>query len=88
MSPPDDHATALTEGERRALGLSARGLGVAEVAEAMGASPEWVRGLLASAISPIGGTSPPRDAAAGAAPRPTTLARPSSSPRSPPAHPG
>ena len=57
MSPPDDRATALTVGERRALGLSARGLVVAEVAEAMCTSPDAVRGWLASAIDKLGARS-------------------------------
>jgi DNA-binding CsgD family transcriptional regulator len=53
----NDRSLPLTEGERRALGLSARGLPVPEVAEAMDAPPERVRGLLAAAIEKLGARS-------------------------------
>ena len=57
MHSSSDPSTTLTEGERRALGLSARGLLVAEVAEAMCASPDTVRVWLASAITKLGARS-------------------------------
>jgi DNA-binding NarL/FixJ family response regulator len=57
MSSPDDRALPLAEGERRALGLSARGLVVAEVAEAMCTSPDTVRAWLASAVEKLGARS-------------------------------
>ena len=57
MSSPGDRSTGLTEGERRALTLSATGLVVAEVAQAMGTSAGQVRLLLASAISKLGARS-------------------------------
>lgn len=47
----------LTEGERRALSLAARGLSVTEVAEAMNSSPMVVRVGLASAIDKLGAHS-------------------------------
>ena len=47
----------LTPGERRALSLSACGLLVPEVAEAMCTSPETVRARLASAIATLGARS-------------------------------
>ena len=57
MSPPGDRSLPLTVEERRALGLSATGLTVTEVAEAMGTSPEVVRLWLASAIEKLGARS-------------------------------
>ena len=48
---------SLNAEERRALNLSARGLGVTEVAEAMGTSSEVVRVWLASAIDVLGAHS-------------------------------
>jgi len=57
MPTPDDRSTRLTEGERRALALSARGLVVPEIAEAMCASPDTVRVWLASAVTKLGGRS-------------------------------
>jgi len=57
MSSPDARSLPLIAGERRALGLSARGLVVAEVAEATGTSPGRVRMLLASAIVKLGARS-------------------------------
>ena len=57
MPTPDGRSTHLTEGERLALRLSARGLVVAEVAEAMCASPDTVREWVASAIEKLGARS-------------------------------
>lgn len=57
MPPLADQSTPLTLGERRALTLSARGLTVAEVTEAMCASPDLVCMLLASAIRKLGARS-------------------------------
>ena len=47
----------LTAKERAALSLSATGLDVAEVAEALNESPHAVRGLLASAVRKLGARS-------------------------------
>ena len=57
MSSPGDRSRGLTEGERRALRLSAQGLVVSEVAEMMCASPDTVREWLASAITKLGARS-------------------------------
>ena len=57
MSSPGDRSTGLTERERRALTLSATGLVVADVAQAMGTSAGQVRLLLASAISKLSARS-------------------------------
>ena len=57
MPPLADQSPPLTVGERRALSLSARGLAIAEVTEAMCASPDLVRMLLASAIGKLGARS-------------------------------
>jgi LuxR family maltose regulon positive regulatory protein len=57
MSSPGGHSADLTEGERRALRLSAQGLLVPEVAEEMCASPDTVRAVLASAIAKLGARS-------------------------------
>ena len=57
MSSLADQSLPLTEGERRALSLSACGLPVPEVAEAMCTSPETVRARLASAIAKLGARS-------------------------------
>ena len=57
MSSPGDRSPRLTEGERRALTLSATGLVVADVAQAMGTSAGQVRLLLASAISKLSARS-------------------------------
>jgi DNA-binding NarL/FixJ family response regulator len=57
MSSPGDRSLPLTVGERRALSLSARGLTVAEVAEAMCGSPLTVHVWLASAIDKLGARS-------------------------------
>ena len=57
MSHPGDRSLPLTVEERRALSLSATGLTVTEVAEAMGTSPEVVRLWLASAIDKLGARS-------------------------------
>lgn len=57
MSLPGDRSLPLTAEERRALSLSAHGLGVAEVAEAMCTSSAVVRGWLASAIDKLGARS-------------------------------
>ena len=57
MSSPGAPPPPLTGSERRALELSARGLGVAEVAEAMRTSPSAVRVWLDSAIDKLGARS-------------------------------
>jgi two-component system response regulator DesR len=57
MSSSVDRSLPLTVGERRALSLSARGLTVAEVAEAMCDSPSAVQRWLASAIDKLGARS-------------------------------
>jgi two-component system response regulator DesR len=57
MSSSIDRSQPLTAGERRALSLSARGLTVAEVAEAMCDSPSAVQRWLASAIDKLGARS-------------------------------
>jgi DNA-binding NarL/FixJ family response regulator len=57
MSSPGDRTLRLTTEKRRALRLSARGLSVTEVAEAMGASRALVRVWLASTIDRLGARS-------------------------------
>ena len=57
MSTPDGRSEELTEAERRALALSAQGLLVPEVAEAMCTSPDTVRAWLTSAIRKLGARS-------------------------------
>jgi two-component system, NarL family, response regulator DesR len=57
MFPPDGSSAGLTDGERRALSLSAQGAVVPEVAEAMCTSPDTVRAWLASAIAKLGARS-------------------------------
>jgi DNA-binding CsgD family transcriptional regulator len=57
MAPGGGRSTGLSEGERRALELSARGLTVPEVAAAMGASSDAVHAWLASAIAKLGARS-------------------------------
>jgi DNA-binding CsgD family transcriptional regulator len=57
MRPSDGRAPWLTADERRALGLSATGLVVTEVASAMTIGPDEVRRLLASAIRKLGARS-------------------------------
>ena len=57
MSSPGNQSLPLTLQERRALELSATGLAVADVADAMGVSVQTVRAWLASAISKLGARS-------------------------------
>jgi DNA-binding NarL/FixJ family response regulator len=57
MSSPGNRSLPLTVEECRALSFSARGLGVSEVAEAMGTSSEVVRVWLASGIEKLGARS-------------------------------
>jgi DNA-binding NarL/FixJ family response regulator len=57
MSSPGNRSLPLTIEERRALSFSARGLGVTEVAEAMGTSSAVVRVWLATGIDKLGAHS-------------------------------
>jgi DNA-binding CsgD family transcriptional regulator len=57
MSVTVDGGPGLTREERAALRLVATGLVTHEIAEAMGASPDRVRGLLASAVRKLGARS-------------------------------
>ena len=57
MTVPDNGISPLTPRECRALELSATGLVIAEVADAMGVSPQVVREWLASAIAKLGARS-------------------------------
>jgi DNA-binding CsgD family transcriptional regulator len=57
MNPLMNPIRTLTADERAALGLSATGLGAAEVADARGRAPEEVRSLLASSIARLGARS-------------------------------
>jgi hypothetical protein len=57
MPLPGDRSTEFTEGERRALRISARRLLVPEVAEATCVPPDTVRVWLASAIGEPGAHS-------------------------------
>ena len=57
MSLAGDRSASLTEGECRALRLSAEGLLVPEVAEEMGTSPDAVRESLDSASRKLGARS-------------------------------
>jgi DNA-binding CsgD family transcriptional regulator len=57
MVSPTDALPTLTAQARTALSLSATGLVAAEVADAMGQTPEAVRRLLASSIKRLGAHS-------------------------------
>jgi DNA-binding NarL/FixJ family response regulator len=57
MSSPGNPSLPLTVEERRALSLSARGLSVTDVAEAMGISAAVVSVWLSSAIEKLGARS-------------------------------
>ena len=57
MSPSIGRTGTLTPGERAALSIAATGLGVADVAEAMGVPPERVHEWLTSAVERLGARS-------------------------------
>ena len=57
MRSPGNRLLPLTMGERRVLSLSATGLVVADVAEALGVSAEEVGARLASAVDKLGARS-------------------------------
>ena len=57
MAASDGRGTPLSPTERRALSLSATGLGVSDVAAAMGVPPALVRAWLGNAIRKVGARS-------------------------------